>query len=216
MRFLKLTAFVLTGILLLLFGCKKDEETTDSTPPTPPTQATQPYYALDEGNYWIYNVSRWDSSGVFLGDVRTDSFYVDGKDTINGTVYTIVQGASIGGGPWATLYRLENDKLYHKDGSLVVDESIIGDTIWQDTVPPFYSIAVVVEEEPAVAVPAGIFDCLSRVGYISMVFSDSTRNFQDTIRSQYAPGLGLVADESAYSGSRISIKRELIRYHINN
>lgn len=211
MKTLKLTAVMLTAILLSFFSCTKEDTPTIC----PPDTSSEAYFPLQASNYWVYSVDLFDDSNQFIRHLRLDSIYVAHDTVINDTLFSIVNGVRV----WGQPYR---DYLAHLDGNLIrpggyvfLSESLIGDTL--DTVSydgtPYSSISVL-EEKKEVSVPVGTYDCLNLKNYVIRRDSDGQVVSQSELDHLYAPNVGKVFDEVMYMGSKHRIKRELIRYHI--
>lgn len=199
--------------LVVFQACKKE----DSDPNTVPQETVLDYYPLTVGNYWIYKVSRCDSTWTQCDSVRIDSNYVSKDTTINGLNYFKIEGGNF----------LSNEPLYIRDSlDYIVDSEgyimfsstdydtkfseeyiIVGNN---DTIYHWYNK---MDPEPFVVdVPLGEYTCLDN----QLSFFRKKEDFKTEYNSHnaFSKNTGPVYESALFASNTSGYKRELVSYYI--
>ena len=208
MKTLKFLVLVLIAVPIVFNSCKKDNsEDLSLTPP-------QPYYALEVGNYWIYQEAYFDSAWNRLNDFTIDSVFVEKDTLINGKLFYILKEEGSLGQKDRYWIREDGEELINSNDEVFLSPNWVGDTIRTDTIE--YTIAKVwLKEENNFQTPAGTFDCLDLRG--ELYFWDNTGRYDhfDVYHNYYGKGVGVVKKVvPSTTSNKIRIVKELIRYNI--
>lgn len=97
---------------LLFASCSKDDDSEEC----PQNTFTNPYFPMNTGNYWVYEVVCKDEDGIQTGNTRIDSLIVVGDSLINGISYKVFEGFM--GTPW--IYRDSLGYIVSNTGRIVL------------------------------------------------------------------------------------------------
>lgn len=204
--------------LLLITACKKDASPNPAPGEPAPNYAVSDFSLLETGNYWVYQRSNLDTAGNVSGMTGNyDSLFVSGTMDVNGITYAILSKA-VNGVVNPGMQELRRDSADHMvdgNGKILFRYGVFDELAWM-YVDPFifqYEWYVTGATTPLV-VPAGTFDAhtlsceLTQIGTLIPPATD-----RDLV-SWWAAGVGKVRDDQYYYNSGTGIRRDLVRYYV--
>lgn len=211
---MKKTAY-LSLLVLALLSCKKEKTQTTNAGETPgyviPATA---------GSYWVYAISKVDSTGAEtqLGDV--DTVKLIGTDFFGGHLWLKYEGTYFGGSKMIWYERDSSGYIVGTGGGKKYSYSHTNTTLGTSS-DGYVDYLARMSGTASVTVPAGTFNALKHELVVSKTDSSPMNNCGDQsviFESYYADGVGLVQDHIAYLSELESQcafrRRSLTTYYI--
>lgn len=213
-------ALLLVAITIAFVACKKDDEYCLPAGGGPVVQVTiSDFSNLATGNYWVYERTNYDSTGVYISGPVLDSLVITGDSVYNGSTYA-VQRRGLSGASMLNVGKLLRDSancIVDQTGDIVFQYGVFDQVAWTDTTPNVLYVDYTLSSSPSQqVVPAGSFNCynwhVTNIGTIQPVFTPIP-----PARYPYhhwSPGIGKVKMRDTYSASGWLVVSELLRYHV--
>ena len=178
------------------------------------------YYPLTTGSYWVYELSRFDSSSnVWYYSPVYDSLIIVGDSIIGDNTFAIMEYHN-GSSTYIKLYRDSSNCLVDHEGRVFFSADNFTDTlyIWRPFPAPVTFLLMMKPGEESITVPAGTFQTLT-AEYQSVNNYGTWPCTGPVVRHPwyYAYGIGLLAHYFRSPGDPSCTRDEtrLVRYRIN-
>ena len=204
--------FFIIHTCLIGFSCKQDKENSITKKEVVPAS----FYALDIGNYWIYETAYWDSNGIYQYTIGYDTTKVIGDTILGSDTFKIITSKSAKFKDTVLYYRQLGFDTYDQNGSIVVGPNIDQDTLEYISVPNQYEGYIVGLGREVVSTVAGEFECMSRFGLINVYDSSGGIHYQAEIGASYGLEIGLIKEIDFDAKTASRYEKSLLKYHVNN
>lgn len=208
--------------LLLNFSCQK-KVTTVTAGVNP---LLEEYFKLDVGNYWIYDIASFDSTGVQTYSA-TDSFFVYQKDQISENEENVLRGSFRYNTILASWILWESILVHLNQNQIdwpipidiTIDSGIISDIFYHDAHSYLERLVTKIPDDTTLTLPAGTFECRHYILFEHyQQFNGSNilvKDFNWQLNYFYSKGIGLVCFETSEPANGDFSRYVLRRYHVN-
>ncbi len=211
--------------MILFFSCKKDKSINEPETPEPTLQASGPMQPLAVGNYWIYQLSSYDSAGAINLQNEFDSVYVAADTLISGAQYYKIGHTNTVSYAYYYNFGVNNPVMYIKDSlgflvslnhDILLDKVHLHDTI-QKTVYSIYEYSC---EVPNTFTQKQFLSGIHSGVSMDIIFhrTHPANTVTDTSCVQYyVENIGIVRTYYSFAGclKQCRFGHNLVRYHLN-
>lgn len=207
--------------MALLVSCAREEDTAPATPEAiPPTQlaAIAEYSNLQDGNYWVYQRYKVDSTDAILEVLGVDSFWVNGDSLLDGQTFKKVFRQRVGNpAPGVLLWRDSLNFLVTSRHETLFCSGPLDQVIYTEYEGPVGVILdYTVHSTPVqVAVPAGDFSTYLMRCTITSIGGFPEQPTWKEMRSHWTEDVGRVRYYEFYSLAPYGYRYDLMNYHVN-
>lgn len=202
-------------VLILLFGCKKEDESPNGT------SETYNYFPLAIGNWWVYENYNIDNIGNETLSAVLDSLYIDNDTIISGTQYYMLEGSTltIGGAGTLKFLRDSSGFIVNEKGHKIIAQNNFTDTLYNESrimngVHYFDISGIMKTVDTDITVGAGVFEVIECEQKITIFAADAPNTGIRYHNNYYANNIGQIVGEGSWYSSGGYFESRLLRYNI--
>jgi len=207
--------FIIVIGIIILTSCSKENST--STAPVSTQESVNDYYPLNEGNYWVYKQSEFDSSGNAIPHSwPNDSVVVKNDTLINNKVYhTVVEYNLISiPTPHIHYYRDSANFIINSMGTIIFSINpgfLEMQLLSSDTIA--YVNYSFINQTTNITVPLGTYSCVDLKG--EMFRKIDNYNIAHLSHNYFCKNIGSIKRVNLWVTSLGRVDLELISYYVH-
>ncbi|MDA3911988.1 MAG: hypothetical protein PF448_11600 [Bacteroidales bacterium] len=205
------------AICSIIYSCQKDENVNEEI------NDSLEYFPLSVGNYWIYQGVMIDTNLVEESLLSTDSVFISKDTIINNLKYFKIEyngdfsSSIISPG----YYRDSIGYLVNHEGKIFFSQTNFTDILLENVVlndlDTIFTITCKMEREnEIITVPSGSFEVLNFKKTVNLNPKYGNSWSPRYFNKHFSKNTGIITNEYSYSRSYSTIRKQLVRYSLND